>query len=1273
MKYRITDILPNYLIVNGEPEFCHGLLFPHNIVFQGEEISLPFATSIMERIRANESLLDNIQVLSRFGNDEKDAILIFECKNIFTELHLDEKLKKGTIYNGIVLAKSFNNTVIGVNGHYGFIPGIIAAQVDEQIAVSVVVNSTNNMGFCQFAEAFSISPLSSEREIDSQSIEEFLNKEELSAIDEKNRTLIEWLLENVDGLTRRSINVLREELHISYSPTAQSDLHRFLSENSNYFTDNNFWVGCYRDFDTNNVKVIIYDNNNVVIEVCINASGMWVTEFSHDKNKSKAQYLLDMNQKALVLSGAKIHLHENSYIREDYIESGERIFAQYEIAKKMIPELKRTIKSLKEKAGVEYLTLKEFLSYQEEKEWEYNKKHSVLIGANESEIATTGRDGHSTGLRIKSDFNVTALFTMHDSDTCHVELCHGDKKIKAELTEDPSKHGYLIEFYNSHMSIEEWKNSGFEIRRRAGVRHLSLQQDSIDNFVYGNAKLDIFDRLNRGELLSPEPDISISFFDEKFNNVEEGNNQPLAIRKAINNNDIFLIQGPPGTGKTSVIVEIVKQLVLNKGERVLVCSQAHSAVKNIYDRLKSFDERIKIGNIDEDETMIPKDIKEHPEFLRNNGLLLKALTENPENIAELKEQELRRYEPDYSTNTKQAFMQRHEYVCEYYPLNKPESPMELIGIISDLRSGLVELGEDAIAFNNARHYQGLNVVMGTCIGIGMDWGLQRSGIRFDTVIIDEAGKANLSETTVPMQLGKKFILVGDQKQLPPYMNKEEISDFLEVSKRVNLKQEEVEDAISSSLFEDFLEDENFPKDSTVLLNYQYRMNPQIGDYVSELFYHNELKNGRGTEGQQCNLDGFPSAVTFIDTSTLEYVDGRNIAHEHGDPVTGWYNPHEIEIFKNRLLPRLEKLKASDSEITVGVITPYRKQRSYLLESLRSTSMEGNVFTIDAIQGSEFDVVVLSLVRSFNPKKGDRKVGFLDDMRRLNVALSRAKKRLIIIGNLHTLCAESAHFTGESNIDIKPVEVFRKLWEIQERTAEKTSLEIIKDKIKSGEIAVGQIFEDCFWKFEDKNRPIIELKIDGSSHFFPIKQDNLFNMYGIKEKAIDVKLIGIGGDGRAKFEYLPNVTIAQQVSDRMLWSVMAQPIDWTDDKKDEMIFRFTDGSKLTLPVFYNKISPQGILIYLLESKYVKEIPLFVFEGHTASLNRGPYKDFAFTHKVNENIEVEVIDDYVGLGFYIVKCDNIFGTVIKRKGVMLRKGQVTHATIYKIFDNSVIFYI
>ena len=184
----------------------------------------------------------------------------------------------------------------------------------------------------------------------------------------------------------------------------------------------------------------------------------------------------------------------------------------------------------------------------------------------------------------------------------------------------------------------------------------------------------------------------------------------------------------------------------------------------------------------------------------------------------------------------------------------------------------------------------------------MDYDLQRSGIVFDTVIIDEAGKANLAEATVPMQLGKKYILVGDQRQLPPYMDREEVAQFTDESSKQNLSQKEVEDALSYSLFEDFLQDEKFPKDSTVLLNYQYRMNPEIGDYISELFYNGDLLHGVGTECQRCSLDGYPNAVTFIDTTTSETLDGRNVAFEMGNSQEGFYNLHEIRIIEEILVP-----------------------------------------------------------------------------------------------------------------------------------------------------------------------------------------------------------------------------------------------------------------------------------------------------------------------------------------------------------------------------------
>jgi superfamily I DNA and/or RNA helicase len=255
--------------------------------------------------------------------------------------------------------------------------------------------------------------------------------------------------------------------------------------------------------------------------------------------------------------------------------------------------------------------------------------------------------------------------------------------------------------------------------------------------------------------------------------------------------------------------------------------------------------------------------------------------------------------------------------------------------------------------------------MGTCIGVGMDRGLKQSGMVFDTVIIDEAGKANLAETAVPMQLGKKYILVGDQRQLPPYVDKDEISSFIKETSIQGLTQESVVSAISYSLFEDFLEDDRFPSESTIQLNYQYRMNPEIASYVSDLFYDKTLKNGHGTEKQTCPLDEFSDAVTFIDTSVYNRVGEKNIAYEEKDSSEGYYNPYEIEIFRNRILPNLIRLKKSNEVISVGIITPYRSQRQYLLKELLHTPLEGSVYTIDSIQGTEFDIVVISLVRAFS--------------------------------------------------------------------------------------------------------------------------------------------------------------------------------------------------------------------------------------------------------------------------------------------------------------------
>ena len=1267
MSYKVTEIHQNFLILEGGAEFSTGLLYLHNIYFDREEMSLPFAKDIMKRLQKNTSLLKNLRILKRFGTNDEFALLSYDCKNLISVPNATTKLSENTIYKGRVIAKTINSAIISVNGCFGYIDGPNAKNIDDTISVAIIKNIETKFGFYKFIEANEIEDVDLENIETSKVVEEFLSREELAVIESQNienanwKEEIEWVLNNINGITRKNINVVRSELHLSFNPNIQSDLTRFIQDHPQYFSDNNFWIGGYRDKRTNDIKFIIYDSNDVVIETQVNERGIWVQEFSHDKNKSKAQFLLNSNVKALVISGSNIVFHEHNYLCQDYLKVGNKILHQLYVAKNILPQLKKTIRTLKEKAGVEYLILKKYLTYQENKEREYNKENVVSIPRCNAKI-TTSTNKCETALSLNLSSNISSLFTESDEDVCHVEVISNTARINAELKMNENNDGYNLEFYNNHIDIEGIRKEGFEIRRRAGVKHLVLQKESIDSFVYGEGSIDIFDKLNRGELIPPNPDEDIVFFDSKFSNVEEGNNQPLAIKKAVNNNDIFLIQGPPGTGKTSVIIEIIKQLVINRGERILVCSQAHSAVKNIFDRLNGVDDRIKIGNIDNESTMTPDDLYEHPDFLKNNVLLLKEL-EKCASVYALKDDIKNKYR--YESSAKNVFNSRHEYICDYYNDNIPNSTIEWIEILSELRNGLIELGDDAKAFNNARHYQSLNVVMGTCIGIGMNTDLQRSGVIFDTVIIDEAGKANLSETTVPMKLGKKYILVGDNKQLPPFIDTEDISEFIENSDG-NLSKAEVEEAISSSLFEDFLEDANFPQESSVLLNYQYRMNPEIGTYISELFYNEALLNGKGTEKQECNLRSFPSAVTFIDTSSI-----NEKAYENGNSKEGLYNIKEISIFRERLLPKLHDLLAEDPNINVGIITPYRRQRSLFLKEVEGTPLNNSVYTIDSIQGSEFDIVILSLVRAFNTKKRNKTVGFLDDMRRLNVALSRAKKKLIIIGNLDTLCDEKAHFKKQSNLNVSPIEVFNKLRLIQDRTAEKTSLDSLMFEVKNNRISKGSIFKNCTWKYDkyDRNKLNINIDINGDIHTFPMKTDRLFSIYGTNNETINVEFIGFREDGRALFKYVPDITISEMIEDGVLFNVKAKMIEWIDDDKtNKAIFEFVDGSDTILNIS-NDFKLKHIIWDLLESEFVDFIPVYI-NNCMVSLDYKPYNEFRAKYKEGDKLTVTIVDDTCQ-DHYIVKYDDVYGKLNKYNNSHLKRNQNVKVYIYRIYSTGATF--
>lgn len=1267
----ISEIKHNFIIVEGDGRFSSAILFPHNIHYNGSPVSLPFSLSILEKVKSNPSLLEKCTIVSNFDKDNKFSLLALDCSDIIQNVSLEGTLQSNKIYKGEVIAKVFGTSIISVNGQFGFIDGPIEEGIGEFIHISPIEAGHSKLDITRFSRAVLAGNSSYMIDEGTISIEEFLNKEELAVINENDVQIIRRLLDNTIGINRQNINVVNREIDLCYRPSSKIELHDFLSKHPHYFEENIFWLSCYFDEGTGDNKLIIYDVNNVVMEVIINDQGMWISEFSYNKSHINAKYLLYKNQNALVISGRNIIIHPDIFVKDDYVETGELILAQYKVAKEILYNLSQQVKKEKERAGVDYLILRELLSFQERKEQELHDRFSIKIGSDHMRLATSD-DSEATVIEVYNMPELANLFASTDSDECHIEISRGkEKPLFATLKEAAKGDSFFIQFYHRHFSLSELASNGIEVRRKANVNHLRLQQNAIKDFVEGQDEFDIFRKLKLGELESPEfSNADIEYFDSKFSNVEEGNNQPLAIKKAINNNDILLIQGPPGTGKTSVIVEIVKQLVLNKKERVLVCSQAHSAVKNIYDRLKNCHEGIRIGNIDVEETMISDDITDRLKYLKNTMILLGRLQAAQKNNETLSEDDWKNFLSDYSTeHTIKHFAKEHSKVCEYFTTNTIVGVGEYLDILNELHSELEKLGDEAVTFNIASHYQSLDVLMGTCIGIGMDYDLQRSGIVFDTVIIDEAGKANLAETTVPMQLGKKYILVGDQRQLPPYMDREEVAQFTDETSLQNLSQKEVEAALSYSLFEDFLHDEKFPKDSTVLLNYQYRMNPEIGDYISELFYNGELLHGCGNETQRCVLEGYPNAVTFIDTTTSETFDGRNIAFEMGNSQEGFYNPLEIKLIEESLVPKLESMLRNDPSLTVGFITPYRNQRQKLLQHLQRTEFNGCVYTIDSIQGTEFDVVVLSLVRAFDVTRKNKTVGFLDDMRRLNVALSRAKKKLIIIGNLNTLCSDNAHFKLNDSCEIIPVNVFRKLKEIKERSAEKTSLAKLKDAMENGSISAGTVFTGCKWDMDGWSLRVT-IPLNNEMHSFPIKFDNRFKFYGLKEEYINVRFLGIGTNGRPQFEYMPQVSIAQQISDGLVRAFTAKLLGWMNDDSLDYEVEFEDYSSLVLNL-NSEIDKDDFALSLLDSNEVTELSFFIFSDGTATLNNADYKLFRENHQENENVKVSIIDD-ADKDIYIVRCDNIYGKILKKYcRNILRKNSEIRALVFKMGHNSVTF--
>ena len=280
------------------------------------------------------------------------------------------------------------------------------------------------------------------------------------------------------------------------------------------------------------------------------------------------------------------------------------------------------------------------------------------------------------------------------------------------------------------------------------------------------------------------------------------------------------------------------------------------------------------------------------------------------------------------------------------------------------------------------------VIAGTCIGIAGIKGIQ--DLDFDLCIIDEASKATATEMLVPMSRSKRWIVVGDPKQLPPFEG--EIIDKPDLARKYDLDPQD----IKRTLFDHLLE--TLPAECKKILSIQHRMVAPIGDLISECFYDGKLESAKKDTDDSLQIV-LPKPVTWFSSSNI----GQHQEKRTGSSFT---NPCEAEIVRV-LLNRLNFVLETKQKVSkVAILTGYSSQRMVLDRSIQSEKhnwehLEVDVNTVDAFQGREADIAIYTVTRS--NEKGN--IGFLRDWERLNVALSRGKVALVIIGD-HVFCRTS---------------------------------------------------------------------------------------------------------------------------------------------------------------------------------------------------------------------------------------------------------------------------
>ena len=469
-----------------------------------------------------------------------------------------------------------------------------------------------------------------------------------------------------------------------------------------------------------------------------------------------------------------------------------------------------------------------------------------------------------------------------------------------------------------------------------------LMFDALERTMRAKGRLgylrDLFYSRQKAETFS-FPDMGFSYLNET---------QQHAVNEVLRAKDVAIVHGPPGTGKTTTLVEAIYE-TLRRESQVLVCAQSNMAVDWISEKLVDRGLNVlRIGNpVRVDDKMLSftyeRRFEAHPDYPQ--------LWSIRKAIRELRSQRKR-------TDNWHQKMDRLKS-----------------------RATELEIRINAELFGEAR------VIACTLVGSA---NRLLDGMKFGTLFIDEAAQALEAACWIPIRRAGRVILAGDHCQLPPTVK----------------CYEALKGGLGRTLMERIVEQK---PDVVTLLRIQYRMHEDIMRFSSDWFYHNQMI--AAPEVQHRSILDLDLPMTWVDTS--EYSDNsdnteKSSFHEEFVGETfGRINKTEAELTLLSLQAYFEligKQRILDERLDVGIISPYRAQVQYLRQQIRKKEWikpfrtRISVNTVDGFQGQERDIIVISLVRS----NDDGQIGFLRDLRRMNVAITRARMKVIILGDRQTL-------------------------------------------------------------------------------------------------------------------------------------------------------------------------------------------------------------------------------------------------------------------------------